>query len=152
MILLEHGNSTELGSKAADSGATVLVVRVKWREVVLSWRSPRGPFLLPYFRTSGPSRVLMMLLDSQASPAVSPLNVTTASHWLGSSWPSSTVLNASEAGLRWEVRVTLMGFDLLWTWEFLNQVDAGCLSLGRLANHKRKLKCGVFPFHLRLCW
>ena len=54
-----------------------------------------------------------MLLDSQASPAVSPLNVTTASHRLGSSWPSSTVLNALEAGLHWEVRAALMGFDLL---------------------------------------
>lgn len=82
-------------------------------EIVLSWRSPRGPFLLSYDCTSGPSRLLRMLLDSQASPAASPLNVTTASHWLGSSWPSSTVSNALVAGLRWEVRVALMGFDLL---------------------------------------
>lgn len=70
-------------------------------------------FSVAVFSHLRPSRVFNDASGFIKASRRSPLNVTTASHWLGSSPGPPAPSRTPEAGLRWEVRVALMGFDLL---------------------------------------
>ena len=116
---MKHNNSTAFGNQAANSGGDnsggaggageVKRSRVSCEEsslpfpaVLLSHHGPRT-------RRNAASPGFTGLAGGL--PSERHNSIAQASRWLGSSWPSSTVLNTSEAGLSWKVQVALIGFD-----------------------------------------